>query len=38
MSDPHAKTVRSLSVNQRLGSLALASFFGFGTMLAVGWY
>jgi methyl-accepting chemotaxis protein len=38
MSDPHAKTVRSLSVNQRLGSLALASFFGFGTMLSVGWY
>jgi methyl-accepting chemotaxis protein len=32
-------TVRkSLSVSQRLGTLAAAAFIGFGTMLAFGWY
>ncbi|WP_426122734.1 methyl-accepting chemotaxis protein [Pararhizobium sp. PWRC1-1] len=29
---------RKLSVGQRLGTLGLAAFVGFGAMLAVGWY
>ncbi|KRB61458.1 chemotaxis protein [Rhizobium sp. Root708] len=34
----HAKVRKSLSVSQRLGTLAGAAFIGFGSMLAVGWY
>ncbi|MCF3640961.1 methyl-accepting chemotaxis protein [Rhizobium sp. TRM95111] len=34
----NAALIRSLSVNQRLGSLALASLFGFGSLIGVGWY
>ncbi|MBW9062479.1 methyl-accepting chemotaxis protein [Rhizobium herbae] len=33
-----AKLDRKLSVSQRLGTLGLAAFIGFGSMLAVGWY
>jgi methyl-accepting chemotaxis protein len=32
------KLERKLSVSQRLGTLSLAAFVGFGAMLAVGWY
>jgi methyl-accepting chemotaxis protein len=32
------KLERKLSVSQRLGTLGLAAFVGFGAMLAVGWY
>jgi methyl-accepting chemotaxis protein len=32
------KLDRNLSVSQRLGTLGLAAFVGFGAMLAVGWY
>jgi methyl-accepting chemotaxis protein len=32
------KVRKSLSVGQRLGTLAGAAFIGFGSMLAVGWY
>ncbi|WP_426235651.1 methyl-accepting chemotaxis protein [Pararhizobium sp. DWP1-1-3] len=37
MTSPE-KLDRKLSVNQRLGTLGLAAFAGFGAMLAVGWY
>ncbi|WP_455271104.1 methyl-accepting chemotaxis protein [Rhizobium herbae] len=37
MTSP-AQLERKLSVSQRLGTLGLAAFVGFGSMLAVGWY
>ncbi|WP_438753300.1 methyl-accepting chemotaxis protein [Pararhizobium sp. O133] len=33
-----AQLERKLSVSQRLGTLAVAAFVGFGSMVAIGWY